>query len=137
MEKKSTGKSFFGNFCMKLTGEKPLLFSSLNTPKSAYYSVLQAYTDSGYVQGGKLTSSVSSPSTSSTIKDGWYYIKNINAQKFKVVTTDQNNVYGIVTKVSGDKKALDVYNFGTSDGSNVCQWTYYANSCQRWIFEAC
>lgn len=207
-----TGLTFWGlsDNVTWIQGEKPLLFSYLNTPKSAYYSVLQAYTDAGYVQGGQLASSENTSNVSSTLKDGWYYIKNINAQKylqvqnnqggnsvnveigtgtgvkgqkwyltntgdgyftlkngngymldvqyganndgtniqtysannadaqkFKAVTTDQNNVYGIVTKVSSGSKALDVYNFGTSDGSNVCQWTYYANTCQKWVFEAC
>lgn len=66
-----------------------------------------------------------------------YSANGADAQKFKVVKTSEANVYGIVTKVTGDKKSLDVYNFGTADGSNVCQWTYYANSCQKWIFEAC
>ena len=207
---KITGLTFWGlaDDVTWIRGEKPLLFSRLSVPKSAYYSVLQAYTDSGYLQGGRLPSS--SNNNSSTLRDGWYYIKNINAQKylqvknnmggnsvnveigtgtgvrgqkwyltntgngyftlkngngcmldvqyganndgtniqtysannadaqkFKAVRTDANNVYGIVTKVSADKKALDVYNFGTYDGANVCQWTYYANSCQKWIFEAC
>lgn len=209
---KITGLTFWGlaDDVTWIKGEKPLLFSYLNVPKSAYYSVLQAYTDSGYVQGGQLASSGNSANTSSTLKDGWYYIKNVNAQKylqvknnqggnsvnveigtgtgvkgqkwyltntgngyftlkngngymldvqyganndgtniqtysannadaqkFKAVSTGQNNVFGIVTKVSSDKKALDVYNFGTSDGANVCQWTYYANVNQKWVFEAC
>ncbi len=190
-----------------IKGEKPLLFSYLNVPKSSYYNVIQAYKDAGFTggnQGGNQSGS------SQTLPNGWYYIKNINAQKylqvkdnvggnsvnveigtgtgvkgqkwylsnqgdgyftlkngngymldiqygakedgtnvqtysangadaqkFKVVKTSEANVYGIVTKVTGDKKSLDVYNFGTADGSNVCQWTYYANSCQKWIFEAC
>lgn len=190
-----------------IKGEKPLLFSYLNVPKSSYYNVIQAYKDAGFTgvnQGGNQSGS------SQTLPNGWYYIKNINAQKylqvkdnvggnsvnveigtgtgvkgqkwylsnqgdgyftlkngngymldiqygakedgtnvqtysangadaqkFKVVKTSETNVYGIVTKVTGDKKSLDVYNFGTADGSNVCQWTYYANSCQKWIFEAC
>lgn len=186
-----------------IKGEKPLLFSYLNVPKSSYYNVLQAYKDAGFTGGNQGESS-------QTLPNGWYYIKNINAQKylqvkdnvggngvnveigtgtgvkgqkwylsnqgdgyftlkngngymldiqygakedgtnvqtysangadaqkFKVVKTSEANVYGIVTKVTGDKKSLDVYNFGTADGSNVCQWTYYANSCQKWIFEAC
>lgn len=186
-----------------IKGEKPLLFSYLNVPKSSYYNVLQAYKDAGFTGG-------SQGGSSQTLPNGWYYIKNINAQKylqvkdnvggnsvnveigtgtgvkgqkwylsnqgdgyftlkngngymldiqygakedgtnvqtysangadaqkFKVVKTSEANVYGIVTKVTGDKKSLDVYNFGTADGSNVCQWTYYANSCQKWIFEAC
>lgn len=66
-----------------------------------------------------------------------YSENNMDAQKFKLVPTSQDNVYGILTKSSGDTKSLDVYNFGTSDGSNVCQWTYYKNSCQTWVFEAC
>ncbi len=179
-----------------IQGQRPLIFSSLDIPKSAYYNVIQAYKDT--CTGNQ------------TIPDGWYYIKNINAQKylqvenntggngvnveigtgsgvqgqkwylsnqedgyftlengngymldiqygseedganiqtysangadaqkFKVVETSEENVYGIVTKVTEDKKALDVYNFNTYDGANVCQWTYYGNSCQKWVFEAC
>ena len=64
-----------------------------------------------------------------------YQDNSADAQQFKAVATKQNGVYGIVTKVSKDKKSLDVYNFGTSDGSNVCQWTYYENTCQTWVFE--
>ena len=66
-----------------------------------------------------------------------YSANGADAQKFKVVKTSEANVYGIVTKVTDGKKALDVYNFGTNDGANVCQWTYYGNSCQKWIFEKC
>lgn len=190
-----------------IKGERPLIFSSLNVPKSAYYRVIQAYNEAGF---GNQTSGGSSSVSGQTIPNGWYYIKNINAQKylqvknniggngvnveigtgtgvqgqrwylsnqgdgyftlkngngymldiqygakedgvniqtysangadaqkFKVVKTSEANVYGIVTKVTGDKKALDVYNFGTYDGANVCQWTYYGNSCQKWIFEKC
>lgn len=56
-------------------------------------------------------------------------------QKFTLAATSQTGVYGILTKVSGGTKSLDVYDFGTADGSNVCQWTYYENSCQKWVFE--
>lgn len=200
---KITGLTWWGisDHVTWIKGEKPLLFSYLNVPKSSYYNVLQAYKDTGFTGGN---------GSSQTLPNGWYYIKNINAQKylqvknnaggnsvnveigtgtgvkgqkwylsnqgdgyftlkngngymldiqygakedgvnvqtysangadaqkFKVVKTSEANVYGIVTKVTGDKKSLDVYNFGTADGSNVCQWTYYANSCQKWIFEAC
>lgn len=200
---KITGLTWWGisDHVTWIKGEKPLLFSYLNVPKSSYYNVLQAYKDTGFAGGN---------GSSQTLPNGWYYIKNINAQKylqvkdnaggngvnveigtgtgvkgqkwylsnqgdgyftlkngngymldiqygakedgvnvqtysangadaqkFKVVKTSEANVYGIVTKVTGDKKSLDVYNFGTADGSNVCQWTYYANSCQKWIFEAC
>ena len=66
-----------------------------------------------------------------------YTANGLSAQKFKIVSTNTNGVYGILTNASADTKALDVYNFGTSDGSNVCQWTYYKNTCQAWVFEAC
>ena len=59
---------------------------------------------------------------------------NLDPQLFKAVSA--KNGYGILTKVSGDKKSLDVYNFSTEDGGNVCQWTYYENTCQVWGFEA-
>ena len=66
-----------------------------------------------------------------------YTANTSSAQRFKVVSTDKNNVYGILTNASKDTKSLDVYNFGTTDGSNVCQWTYYKNTCQTWVFESC
>ena len=59
-----------------------------------------------------------------------------DAQKFKLASMG-NGAYGITTKVSGDTKALDLYNWGSSDGTNVCQWTYYAADNQKWIFEPC
>lgn len=65
-----------------------------------------------------------------------YTANNQDPQKFKIVQ-EANGNFGIVTKASNGQKALDVYNFGTSDGSNVCQWTYYKNTCQLWKFEAC
>ena len=65
-----------------------------------------------------------------------YSNNGADAQKFKIQALG-NNQYAILTKVSSDKKALDVYNFGTSDGANVCQWTYYKNNNQIWYFEAC
>lgn len=66
-----------------------------------------------------------------------YSANGADAQKFKVVNTSNNGIYGITTKVSNDRRALDVYNFGTSDGVNVCQWYYNASSNQTWTFEPC
>lgn len=188
-----------------IKGQKPLLFSTIGNPKTAYWSVLQAYKDSGVTQA-----TVTPSSSSSTISNGWYYIKNVNAQKYLQVKNNQggnsvnveigtgtgvrgqkwyvtntsdgyftlkngngymldvqyganndgqniqtysannanaqrfkaakignSNAYGIVTKISSDKKALDVYNWSKSDGANVCQWSYYGNANQQWIFEKC
>lgn len=66
-----------------------------------------------------------------------YTANGLSPQMFKVVSAGANNIYGLLTKASIDTKSLDVYNFGTADGSNVCQWTYYKNTCQQWVFEAC
>ncbi len=60
----------------------------------------------------------------------------MDPQKFKAVASSKSGAYGILTLASADTKALDVYNFSTEDGGNVCQWTYYDNTCQQWIFEA-
>ena len=65
-----------------------------------------------------------------------YQSNGADAQKFKIVDLG-NSKYGILTKASSDKKSLDVYNFGTSDGTNVCQWTFYKNTNQSWTFEKC
>lgn len=66
-----------------------------------------------------------------------YSSNGADAQKFKPVTTSNAGVYGIVTKVSSDARGLDVYNMGTSDGTNVCQWSYYGQDNQLWRFEPC
>lgn len=59
-----------------------------------------------------------------------YSTNGADAQKFKLMGTTNAGAYGIATKVSGNAKALDVYNWGTSDGVNVCQWTYYGKENQ-------
>lgn len=66
-----------------------------------------------------------------------YSTNGADAQKFKLMGTTNAGAYGIATKVSGNAKALDVYNWGTSDGVNVCQWTYYGKENQMWVFEPC
>ena len=65
-----------------------------------------------------------------------YTANGADAQLFMIKKTATSNIYGITTKVSKDAKALDVYNFGKSDGTNVCQWQYNATSNQTWTFEA-
>jgi len=58
----------------------------------------------------------------------------LDPQEFKLVR-NADGYYGILTKASADTKSLDVYDFGTEDGTNICQWTYYGNTCQLWVFE--
>ena len=57
------------------------------------------------------------------------------AQQFLLKSTSVSNGYIIGTKTSGLTKALDAYNFGTTDGTNVCQWSYGGRNNQIWIFE--
>ena len=66
-----------------------------------------------------------------------YSANGADAQKFKLMGTSTFGVYGIATKVTNNSKALDVYNWGTSDGVNVCQWDYYGAENQLWKFEPC
>ena len=66
-----------------------------------------------------------------------YSANGATAQQFKIMKTGTNGTYGIVTRVSDDSKGLDLYNWGTSDGTNVCQWAYYGNDNQVWVFESC
>ena len=66
-----------------------------------------------------------------------YSANGADAQKFKLMKISNNGVYGIVTKISNDARGLDVYNWGSSDGVNVCQWTYYGEENQQWVFEPC
>ena len=58
-----------------------------------------------------------------------------DAQQFKLKTSSTNGAYIVATKCSNLTKVLDDYNFGKSDGTNVCQWTYGGYSNQQWIFE--
>lgn len=60
---------------------------------------------------------------------------NGDAQKFYINATSTNGVYTISTKASSGTKNLDVYNFGKTDGSNVCQWTASGDVNQQWVFE--
>ena len=96
-------------------------------------------TDDGYVtlkngQGYMLDVAYGSNQDGTNIQT--YSDNGADAQKFKI-TSLGNNQYAILTKISSDAKSLDVYNFDTSDGANVCQWTYYKNSNQIWYFESC
>ena len=65
-----------------------------------------------------------------------YSANGADAQKFKLSAIDSRS-YGITTKASNDTKALDIYNWATNDGANICQWTYYSADNQKWIFEPC
>lgn len=188
--------------------EKPLLYSNYNVKKPAYDKVLQAYFDAGYTLNGGNNNNNQTPVYNGTLSDGWYYIKNVHAQKYLQVTNNSgtnaqnvelgtgtgvkgqkwylknlgngyftlqnglgnfmldiangansdganaqiysaysgdpqqftlkagaNGTYSILTKCSNNTKALDAYNWGTSNGTNICQWTYGGGNNQLWVFE--
>jgi len=56
-------------------------------------------------------------------------------QKFFIKSSSTNGAYAIATMSSNQTKVLDDYNYGTSDGTNVCQWTYTGDINQLWVFE--
>lgn len=56
-------------------------------------------------------------------------------QQFVVKNTKKNGVYTIATKASKEVRYIDVYEHKKTDGTNVCQWLYYGNPNQEWIFE--
>ena len=66
---------------------------------------------------------------------GIYHAYSGNAQQFMVKTTSTSGAYTVGTKASNLTKVLDDYNFGTSDGTNVCQWSYGGQANQLWYFE--
>ena len=47
-----------------------------------------------------------------------------DAQKFSIKASSKSGMYSIATMSSNQTKVLDDSNFGTSDGTNVCQWSY-------------
>lgn len=57
------------------------------------------------------------------------------AQQYVVKNTSKADTYIIATKASGLTKVLDDYEHDKKDGANVCQWQYYGNPNQQWLFE--
>jgi len=57
-----------------------------------------------------------------------------DAQKFSVKSNGGDS-FAIVSYVSSGLKAIDVYNFGTTPGSNVHQYSLNDKPNQDWVFE--
>lgn len=64
-----------------------------------------------------------------------YSAWNGQSQKYKVQKTSDSKTFIIRTATSDYTKAVDVYDYGKTDGTNVCQWLYYGNKNQQWVFE--
>ena len=144
------------------TGDNPLLFSALNVKKPSYTSVLQAYFDAGYTVNGTTTGGTTGNTMGATKKldDGWYYIKNVNAQKYLQVTDNtgkagQNVEIGTGTGVAGQKwyltntsdgyitltsalgdYMLDVANGADTDGANINIYNAYSGDAQKFIVKS-
>ncbi|MBD7912274.1 MULTISPECIES: RICIN domain-containing protein [Clostridium] len=56
-------------------------------------------------------------------------------QKFSIKSSSINGAYSIATKCSNGTKVLDDFQFETTEGANVCQWTYTGSNNQLWSFE--
>ena len=58
-----------------------------------------------------------------------------DAQQFMLKSTSTNGAYIVATKASKGVKVLDDYEHSKADGANVCQWKYYGNPNQLFVFE--
>lgn len=103
---------------------------------------------------------VVSTSPAGTVKDGWYYIKNVNANKYLQVKGDtaaagQNVEIGTGTGVDGQKWyvtntndgaitlktalgdfGIDIANGSAEDGANVQLYHYYGGDAQKYVLQA-
>lgn len=66
-----------------------------------------------------------------------YSANGATAQQYKLVSTAQNGVYGILTRCSSDTKGLDVEQRAINDGANVLEYAYSGASNQTWVLESC
>ncbi|MDS0527344.1 endo-1,4-beta-xylanase [Clostridium sp. SHJSY1] len=137
--------------------EKPLLYSSYTTKKDAYNSVIKAYFDAGYTTSGGSSNGGSGTSTDSKLplQNGWYFIKNVNAQKYLQVAnntgkagqnvnigtglgalgqkwylTDLGDGYVTLKSALGNFM-LDVSNGENKDGTNIQIYNAYGHNAQK------
>jgi len=87
------------------TGQNPLLFDNSGAKKAAYTSVLNA------LNAGGTTTPPTTPPSGPVNTNAWYLLMNRNSGK-----------------------ALDVYNFSTTDGGRITQWTRSGANNQQWQF---
>ena len=154
-----TGITFWGlaDSNSWISKDNPLLYKTVGgTPKASYYSVLKAYTDSGSQVNPTPSPTPTPNSNYATLKDGWYYIKNVNAQKYLQVKDNVgangqnveigtgsgvagqkwqlvNKGEGYVTLKNGNGYMLDVAYGKDENGTNI--QTYEANNTSAQLFK--
>ena len=143
--------------------EKPLLYSNFTTKKKAYNAVLKAYFDAGYSMNkqGSTTGGDKPVNTGDIVKieDGWYYIKNVHAQKYLQVKDNtgkagQNvelrtgsgskgqkwylknagNGYFTLQSALGNYM-LDVSGGSNEDGANIQIYNAYSGTAQQFALK--
>jgi hypothetical protein len=141
------------------------MYSTMGVKKPSYNKVLQAYFDAGYYgkdpgttpsnPGSGSQPQPSTPGQTARIQDGWYYIKNVNAQKYLQVTGNtgkavQNVEIGKGTGVQGQKWylknvsdgyvtltsalgnfSLDIANGEDTDGANLQIYDSWGGDAQQ------
>ncbi len=149
----------------KNSGANVLQYTSKSSANQIWYFEEAPWPSSGSSSSSSSSTSSSSSSSSTTstgaayIEEGWYYIKNINSNKYLQVT--DNNGYaganveqGTGTGVQGQRwyadnvgngyyvlksglgnYNLDVYGWGTSDGTNIGIWDANGLDCQQFMFK--
>ena len=87
--------------------KSPLLFSNINTPKASYYRTIDAFNN------------VFGTQTGTTLSNGWYYIKNINAQKYLTVAGN-NGANGTNVEIrTGNGSDGQKWNLKNLDNGNI------------------
>lgn len=54
--------------------------------------------------------------------------------KFRILSNNNNGYFRILTKVSGDSRAIDLISFSTDIGAGLIQWDYWGAVNQAWRF---
>ncbi len=85
---------------------------------------------------GSFMMDVSGAKNENNVNIALYNAYSGDAQKFKALSLNGNGTVALTTKVSNGTKAIDVYENGKTDGSNVIQWDYNGQTNQSWVFEA-
>ncbi|MDE7225643.1 MAG: RICIN domain-containing protein, partial [Ruminococcus sp.] len=96
---------------------------------NGYYSLISAVGD-----GASYALDVYGKRTADGTNIDIYSYKNEINQQF-MFTKNSDGSYKILTRVSGEKSAVEVESAKKESGANIQQWTVNDASCQNWILE--